>query len=42
LPTPEEIGSLAVYLASDDTPITGQTIEMDGGLAALGAYPPRT
>lgn len=40
LATPEEIGALAVYLASDDVPITGQTIEMDGGLAALG--PPRS
>jgi len=42
LPTPEEIGALALYLASDGIPITGQTIEMDGGLAALGAYPRRT
>jgi 3-oxoacyl-[acyl-carrier protein] reductase len=41
LPTPEEIGALAVYLASDGMPITGQTIEMDGGLAALGAFPAR-
>jgi len=41
LPTPEEIGELALYLASETTPITGQTIEMDGGLAALGPYPPR-
>ena len=41
LPTPEEIGALTLYLASDGVPITGQTIEMDGGLAALGAYPPR-
>ena len=39
LPTPEEIGALALYLASDGSPITGQTIEMDGGLSALG--PPR-
>jgi 3-oxoacyl-[acyl-carrier protein] reductase len=39
LPTPEEIGALAVYLASNGVPITGQTIEMDGGLLALG--PPR-
>ena len=41
LPTPEEIGKLTAYLASANVPITGQTIEMDGGLAALGAYPPR-
>lgn len=41
LPTPEEIGELTAYLASTNVPITGQTIEMDGGLAALGAYPPR-
>ncbi|HYL38541.1 MAG TPA: glucose 1-dehydrogenase [Bryobacteraceae bacterium] len=39
LPTPEDLGGLAVYLASDGVSITGQTIEMDGGLAALG--PPR-
>jgi len=37
LPVPEEIGALAAYLASDGVPITGQTIEMDGGIAALGA-----
>ncbi len=37
LPTPEDIGELALYLASEGVPITGQTIEMDGGLAALGA-----
>lgn len=36
LPTPEEIGALALYLASPGVPITGQTIEMDGGLGALG------
>ncbi|HLG97710.1 MAG TPA: glucose 1-dehydrogenase [Bryobacteraceae bacterium] len=42
LPTPEEIGKLTLYLASETVPITGQTIEMDGGLAALGAYPART
>jgi 3-oxoacyl-[acyl-carrier protein] reductase len=42
LPTPEDLGALSVYLASDGMPITGQTIEMDGGLAALGAYPART
>lgn len=42
LATPEEIGALAVYLASDGVPITGQTIEMDGGLAAIGAIPIRT
>ena len=41
LPTPEDIGALAVYLASEGTPVTGQTFEMDGGLFALGAYPPR-
>jgi 3-oxoacyl-[acyl-carrier protein] reductase len=40
LPTPEQIGELALYLASE-SPITGQTIEMDGGLSALGPYPPR-
>jgi NAD(P)-dependent dehydrogenase (short-subunit alcohol dehydrogenase family) len=40
LPTPEDLGALAVYLAADGTQITGQTIEMDGGLAALG--PART
>ncbi len=39
LPVPEDIGELALYLASEGVPITGQTIEMDGGLAALG--PPR-
>jgi len=42
LPTPEEIGELALYLASDGMPITGQTVEMDGGLMALGAQPART
>jgi 3-oxoacyl-[acyl-carrier protein] reductase len=40
LPTPEDLGALAVYLATDGMQITGQTIEMDGGLAALG--PQRT
>ncbi len=40
LPTPDDLGSLAVYLASDGAQsITGQTFEMDGGLAELG--PPR-
>jgi 3-oxoacyl-[acyl-carrier protein] reductase len=39
LPVPEDIGELALYLASEGVPITGQTVEMDGGLAALG--PPR-
>lgn len=40
LPLPEDLGALAVYLASDGAmSITGQTFEMDGGLAALG--PPR-
>lgn len=38
LPTPEDIGELALYLASDSTPITGQTILLDGGLATLGAH----
>jgi len=37
LPTPEDLGGLAVYLAGDGISITGQTIEMDGGLASLGA-----
>ncbi len=41
LPVPEEIGELALYLASATTPLTGQTIEIDGGLSALGSYPPR-
>ena len=40
LPTPEDLGALAAYLASDGAiSVTGQTIEMDGGLAELG--PPR-
>jgi len=39
LPTPEDFGALSVYLAADGLQITGQTIEMDGGLFSLG--PPR-
>ena len=36
LPSVDEIAALAVYLAADATPITGETIIMDGGLTQLG------
>lgn len=37
LPSPEEIGAMAVYLARDATATTGETIVVDGGLSELGA-----
>jgi len=42
LPTPEEIGAMAVYLAADATATTGETIVVDGGLSELGPARPRT
>lgn len=35
--TPEDMGDAAVYLAADANATTGQTILVDGGVAALGA-----
>ena len=36
LPSPEEVGALAVFLASDATAITGETINIDAGQTSLG------
>jgi enoyl-[acyl-carrier-protein] reductase (NADH) len=35
---PENIAAAAVFLAGDSTATTGQTILVDGGVAALGSH----
>jgi len=42
LPTPGEIGAMAVYLAADATATTGETVVVDGGLSELGPHRPRS
>jgi len=42
LPTADEIGAMAVYLAADATATTGETIVVDGGLSELGPHRPRS
>jgi 3-oxoacyl-[acyl-carrier protein] reductase len=42
LPTPDEIGAMAVYLAADATATTGETVVVDGGLSELGPHRPRS
>jgi 3-oxoacyl-[acyl-carrier protein] reductase len=42
LPTADEIGAMAVYLAADATATTGETIVVDGGLSELGPHRQRS
>jgi 3-oxoacyl-[acyl-carrier protein] reductase len=42
LPTADEIGAMAVYLAADATATTGETIVVDGGLSELGPHRPQS
>ncbi|MBI3682130.1 MAG: glucose 1-dehydrogenase [Acidobacteria bacterium] len=36
IPTPEEVGAAAVFLAADATAITGETINVDAGQTSIG------